>query len=101
MKTPSFRTKLWLYFVLFAAVIFSLLWILQTVGLQSFYDGMMKNNIRSAAKIMAAAAESDDFFDIIDRLSFEDSLLVYITDTEGNVYYSSDAFKTFFHHLKQ
>ena len=41
MKTPSFRTKLWLYFVLFAAVIFSLLWILQTVGLQSFYDGMM------------------------------------------------------------
>ena len=97
MKTPSFRTKLWLYFVLFAAVIFSLLWILQTVGLQSFYDGMMKNNIRSAAKIMAAAAESDDFFDIIDRLSFEDSLLVYITDTEGNVYYSSDAFKPFFH----
>ena len=60
-KTVSFRTKLWLYFVLFAAVIFSLLWIMQTVGLQRFYDGMMKNNIRNAAKTIIAAAQSEDF----------------------------------------
>ena len=99
MKTPSFRTKLWLYFVLFAAVIFSLLWILQTVGLQRFYDGMMENNIRNAAKIMTAAAGSDDFFNIVDRLSFEDSLLVYITDTAGNVYYSSDAYRPYFRQM--
>ena len=56
-KTVSFRTKLWLYFVLFAAVIFSLLWIMQTVGLQRFYDGMMKNNIRNAAKTIIAAGQ--------------------------------------------
>lgn len=95
-RTPSFRTKLWLYFGLFAAVILSLLWILQTVGLQGFYDGMMENNIRSAAKTMAAAAGSDNFPEIIDRLSLEDSLLVYVTDVKGKVLFSSDSFNPFF-----
>ena len=95
-KTWSFRTKLWLYFVLFTAVIFSLLWIMQSVGLQSFYDEMMQRNIRNAAKTIAAAARSEDFFDIIDRLSFEDSLLIYVTDEDGNIYYSSDSYNTYF-----
>lgn len=96
MKTPSFRTKLWLYFILFTALIFSLLWILQTVGLQNFYDGMMEQNIRNAAKMMISAAQSDNFFDVVDKLSFEDSLLVYITDENGNVYFSSDAYTPYF-----
>lgn len=96
MKTCSFRTKLWLYFVLFAAVIFSLLWLMQTVGLQNFYDGMMKNNIRNAAKTIIAASQSEDFFEIIDHLTFEGSLLVYITDENGRVFYSSDFFNPYF-----
>ena len=95
-KTRSFRTKLWLYFILFAALIFSLLWLLQTVGLQEFYDGMMKNNIRHAAQTMTAASKSDDFIEIIDHLTFEESLLVYITDEQGRVYYSSDSFNPYF-----
>ena len=100
-RTHSFRTKLWLYFVLFAAIIFSLLWILQTVGLQRFYDGMMENNIRNAARTITAASGSDNFFEIIDRLSFEDSLLVYITDESGNVYYSSDSYKPYFRQMER
>ena len=95
-KTQSFRTKLWLYFVLFAALIFSLLWLLQTVGLQRFYDDMMENNIRRAAQTMIAASKSDDFLEIIDHLTFEDSLLVYITDEQGRVYYSSDSYNSYF-----
>lgn len=42
MKKPkSFQTKLWLYFVLFTAIIFIVLWLLQTVFLQSFYNSML------------------------------------------------------------
>lgn len=95
-KTPSFRTKLWLYFAAFAAVIFSLLWILQTVFLQNFYDNMMKRNIREAAEKIASNADSPEIFDIIDRLSLEDSLLVYITDDDGDIIYSSDAYQPYF-----
>lgn len=95
-RTQTFRTKLWLYFVLFAAVIFSLLWILQTVGLQRFYDGMMMDNIRKAGQEIAANSRNDDLTDLIDRLSVENSLLVYITDADGDVYYSSDAYQPYF-----
>ncbi|MBQ6519255.1 MAG: HAMP domain-containing histidine kinase [Anaerolineaceae bacterium] len=97
--THSFRTKLWLYFILFAALIFSLLWVMQTLGLQGFYDDMMKNNIRNAGKAIAAASGSENFFEIIDRLSFEDSLLVFITDEEGNLIYSSDSYNPYFRQL--
>ncbi len=94
--TKSFRTKLWLYFVLFAAVIFSILWILQTVGLQRFYDGMMEQNIRNAGRAIAENSGKDGWYELIDRLSVENSLLVYITDEDGDVYYSSDAYRPFF-----
>ena len=41
-KTKTFRTKLWIYFIIFAAVIFALLWLFQTVFLQNFYNGIAR-----------------------------------------------------------
>ena len=86
MKKPkSFQTKLWLYFVLFTAIIFIVLWLLQTVFLQSFYNSMLIENTKRAAQQVIAAASSDEPVSAIDALTRENSLLVYITDTEGNV----------------
>ena len=92
----SFRTKLWIWFAVFAAVILSLLWILQTVFLQRFYNSMMIGNIRSAAEEIIKNSENEDLDDLIDELSVEDSLLVYITNEDGDVLYSSDAYNTYF-----
>ena len=97
--TNSFRTKLWIWFAAFAAIILSLLWILQTVFLQRFYDSMMIGNIRSAAEEIIKNSEKEDLDDLIDELSVEDSLLVYITDEDGDVLYSSDAYNTYFRQL--
>jgi len=90
-KTKSFRTKLWLYFILFAAIVFGLLWILQTVFLQSFYNGMLIKNTCSAAEEIADSVDSPDFTDRIDELSADNSLLVFVTDTSGTILYSSDS----------
>lgn len=97
--TKSFRTKLWIWFAIFAAIIISLLWILQTVFLQRFYNSMMIENIRSAAREIIRNCENEDLDDLIDELSVEDSLLVYITDEDGDVLYSSDAYNTYFRQL--
>ena len=95
MKKPkSFQTKLWLYFVLFTAIIFIVLWLLQTVFLQGFYNSMLIDNTRRAAQQVKAAASSDDPVAAIDALTRENSLLVYITDTEGNVQLISDEYKS-------
>ena len=95
-KARPFRTRLWLYFILFAAVIFSLLWILQTVFLQNFYNGMLAKNTRAAAEEIAEASADDDFTEVIDRLSAEDSLLVFVTDGDGTILYSSDAYRSYY-----
>ena len=92
-KTISFGLRLWFYFVLFTALIFTVLWLLQTVFLQSFYDMMIKNNVRTAAGQIITSGSSEDINDIIDSISHDNTLLVFVTDTEGNVLYSSDEFK--------
>ncbi|MCR4890570.1 MAG: sensor histidine kinase [Lachnospiraceae bacterium] len=96
-KAKSFRTKLWLYFILFATVIFVVLWLLQTVFLQSFYNGMLKRNTREAAEEIAVSGKKADFTALVDQLSSENSLLVFITDLDGSILHSSDAYKSYYH----
>ncbi len=93
MKTKSFGVKLWLYFALFTAVIFCLLWLLQTVFLQSFYNKMEIRNINNYASQIISAQNDDNFTDIIDDIAHKNALLVIITDFDGNVIYSADEHK--------
>ena len=92
-KRKSFGVKLWLWFALFSAAIFLALWLLQTVFLQRFYNGMAIRNVERAAENIAAHAEAADFYDVIDETAAENPLLVFVTDTEGNILYSADAYK--------
>ena len=87
----KFRTKLCLYFLMFTAVIFGVLWLLQTVFLQSFYNHMLEKRTKSAA---AEIAKADGDFDTIDDLARENSLLVYLTDKSGNIIYATDEYKS-------
>ena len=90
-KAKTFRKKLLGYFMLFTAVIFTVLWLLQTVFLQSFYNGMIiRNTISAANKIIAF---DSDITEKLDEISRDNSLLVYVTDTDGNILYSADEYK--------
>ena len=92
-RHKSFGVKLWLWFVLFSAAIFLVLWLLQTVFLQSFYNGMAIRSAEKAAEKIAEHAADADFYDMIDQAAAENSLLVFVTDSEGNILYSSDEYK--------
>ena len=92
-KAGTFQRKLLSYFILFTAVIFTVLWLLQTVFLQRFYDGMLIRNTVAAADSIAAQGGSDAIADYIDAVSRDNSILVYLTDTAGNILYSADSFK--------
>ena len=48
-RPSTFRAKLWRYFALFAVAILAMLWLLQTVFLQAFYDQAVKTGARDAA----------------------------------------------------
>lgn len=90
-KAKTFRKKLLGYFMLFTAVIFTVLWLLQTVFLQGFYNGMIiRNTISAAGKITSF---DSGMTEQLDEISRDNSLLVYVTDTGGNILYSADEYK--------
>ena len=92
LKTRSFGFRLWSCFALFTALIFTVLWLLQTVFLQNFYDGMIIKNTRSAAETIIADGKNENINDEIDELAHKNSVLIFVTDTDGNILYSSDEF---------
>ena len=85
--------KLWLYFVLFTALIFTVLWLLQTVFIQSFYNDMLISNTKAAANKITASYSDENISSIIDDMSLNNSILIYITDCDNNIIYCSDQFK--------
>lgn len=89
-KSKSFGMKLWLSFLLFAAVIFGALWLLQTVFLQSFYDGMAIANVKKLAVEIEEQIDRDDFWEYLNGLAAEHSVLIFVTDWNGQVLYSAD-----------
>lgn len=93
LKTKSFGFRLWSYFALFTALIFMVLWLLQTVFLQSFYDSMIIKNTKSVAENIIVNGKNENINDEIDELANKNSVLIFITDTDGNIFYSSDEFK--------
>ena len=92
-KRRSFGVRLWLWFVVFSGVIFIALWLLQTVFLQSFYNDMAIRGAEKAAGEIAEHSDDADFYDVIDETAAENSLLVFVTDGQGNVLYSADEYK--------
>ena len=77
----------------FTVVIFTVLWLLQTVFLQKFYNGMIIRNTVKVADKISTESQSSDITSYIDDISRSNSILVFVTDTDGNILYSSDEYK--------
>ncbi|MDR0875036.1 MAG: HAMP domain-containing histidine kinase, partial [Clostridiales Family XIII bacterium] len=67
-----------------------LIWLLQTVFLSSFYESMKTKTIEDAAAQIAESYGQADFAQVVDRQAYKNSILIYVTDTEGNLLYTSD-----------
>ena len=77
----------------FTVVIFTVLWLLQTVFLQKFYNGMIIRNTVKVADEISSESQNSDITSYIDDISRSNSILVFVTDTDGNIIYSSDEYK--------
>lgn len=88
--------KLWLYFVLFAALIFILLWFMQVIFLQSYYSSMKKNEVIKLAQIIESEYKNGNFSEIADNIAYKNMSNIYIYDLSGNLRYSSTSSTTIF-----
>lgn len=92
LNKNSIGIKLWKYFVLFAMVTFVLLWLLQTVFLQNFYNRMQLKSVKKAADEIAEIIKNDREIRLIDSIAYENSMQVILTDMSGNIFYSVDEY---------
>ena len=95
MKTrPStFAGLLWRYFALFALAVLVMLWVLQTVFLQAFYDASVKAGVSDAAATIEHAWTTmapEEFSDELDAVSADKSLLVFVATCDKDVLYATD-----------
>ena len=89
LNTKSIGFKLWIYFTAFAAVILAVLWLLQTVFLQSLYNSMQKHQISKIADEIYRAENTEE---AIDTLAADNSILILLTDANGSIIYSADEY---------
>lgn len=81
------KFKVWLYFVLFTIVVFTLLWLFQILFLEDFYERM---RISTASKCMGSIAESynsgneEEFYRKINTMSVDNDFCVEVLDKYGN-----------------
>ena len=91
-KTRSFQFKLWIYFALFSAFIFLVLWLLQIVFLRGFYNGMIIRNTNKVLDSVVACKNDEEINDAISRYALDNTVLIHICDAEGNQLNKGDPF---------
>jgi len=76
--------------MLFGALILSMLWLLQTVFLRHFYVEMKTRDVSRVAEKLAGAYGSHEFERKLDLAAYQNSILLYVTDMNGNILYTTD-----------
>lgn len=86
-QASSIKTKLLLYFLIFVVIIFSVLWILQVIFLQSCYSFMIKTELIKVGNTIKSSIENRDKLDII---SFQNSFNIMAFTENGELIYCSN-----------
>lgn len=95
LDAKGLKFKLWTYFVLFAAGIMVVLWLLQIIFLNTFYQSMKLHQLESIGNRMVAAYGSDDFEETLFDTSYRNGLMIRIYDEAGNRISNADIFSDF------
>lgn len=90
----SIKFKTWLYFILFAGFLMILLWCLQVLFLNSFYDVMKSEQTQKVARDIRNFYKTDsstDFISSVSAISNSNDMFIYIVSYDGDtVYFSPD-----------
>lgn len=85
IDTRGLKFKLWSYFILFAAVIMVVLWLLQIVFLKNYYQIMKTNEIKKIGDTIIEEYGKSDFADTIYKFSYNNGIFVQIVDQDGDL----------------
>lgn len=92
INPKGLKFKLWGYFVLFAAIIMLVIWLLQIVFLKTYYEKMKTAQIEKIGNSIVAEYGKSDFKDLILKQSFNNGISIQVFDQNGNPQVTSNMF---------
>ena len=84
-KKISIKWRIFASFSAFLVILLALLWLCQTVFLNSFYRAVKVAETKSAVKVVSASVESEKLEYIVASLSNEKDISITVLDSENNV----------------
>ena len=90
MKKNSLRKKIWVYLFIFALFILALIWLLQVLFLNRYYEWSKINDIKEISFKLKDGFNKDDYADIFDNIAFSDDVCIEITK-DNSIFYSTDS----------
>lgn len=86
IDSSSIKFKVCLYFILFAILLMLVLWLLQVLFLNTFYQSMKETKTKSVAQSIKHAYETNDlatFVEEVAQIAEASDMYIYITHVEG------------------
>ncbi len=86
----SIKFKTWLYFILFAGFLMILLWVLQVLFLNNFYDVMKDEQTQRVAKAIEIdyhQKSAGKFLKSVENISNSNDMFIYIVSYDGKTMY--------------
>ena len=84
--------KLWSYFIAFASVIIVILWLLQIVFINSFYENMKMREIKKIGDQLLGQYNSEEFENQLVEKAFLEGISINILDETGRLIFPLDFF---------
>lgn len=87
------QLKIWLYFVLFIAIVFILLWFFQIFFLEHFYEKMKTNEVNKTAETITEIYDECDtakFNEYLNEVAIDNDMSIEVFDKYGRYIYSCE-----------
>ena len=91
----SLKWKVYQYLLGFTAILLILLWLFQTVYLDSFYTVIKKSELEQALKVLIENLGDDDLESVINDISEDYEVYIMIGSENGDRLYSSEYYRSF------
>ena len=89
-KKLSIKWKIFIYMLCFMGLLLFILWLFQTVYLDTFYKKIKTNELESALNHVETMSSDEDFSQAVDTIAETYDVCILVTDLEGNKLFSSE-----------
>ncbi|NLL81935.1 MAG: sensor histidine kinase [Tissierellia bacterium] len=83
----SLRHKVWTYFIMFASTIILVLWLLQIVFFNNYYEIMKTNEIKKIGNSLVNQYGEEGFEDVLYTTSRNEGIIIQILNESGSLIY--------------